>query len=483
MLTYFYLFTNYPLLVTLDSFKDAILVIFILEILITLAVLPFILGLSGQLLVQTLKYRETIKDASDPEEHIPYYEHYRIMFCLLFVMILFNVFNLIKAFYLIKPLFVFYVEPISLNLVLNFWFSFQDAIISFGLLCMLQVMHFFKEKNFNFKKLFLLAILRFSWIFLFESGLLISLILFEIFISNYIVLIGGVSMFLFECIYLLRLILVFRFAKEGHDTVKIMINDILSDQDLRNAMGHERVENIYRATILFKCLSWGNFVLAALVFVPSSIEVVYVSFKTFLFLFNTYYPSLYNFNPNYLLSSIFIMELIYCLTSILYTMFFLILWKFLFNESRNVHFSGYSHYNKEFNMMDYTKESTPLLKPKTFTGAKMQKILLSYYSIVSAFITILMVGFITPLGVTGWSSILFVYSGDFYEMNRTNLSKAMETCSKVTVEIDYPHYYYENCDQTYFAFLDNSTSTIPLLENLTFGRIFNNSSSFSDTTL
>ena len=468
MLTYFYLFTNYPLLVTLESWKYVLFVVFILEILITLAVLPFILRLSGQLLVQSLKYRETIKNASDPEEHIPYYEHYRIMFCLLFVMILFNVFNLIKAFYLIKPLFEFYVEPISLNLVLNFWFSFQDAIISFGLLCMLQVMHFFKEKKFNFNKLFLLAILRFFWVFLIESGLLISLIFFEITKLSYVVLAGGVSMFLFECIYLLRVILIFRFAKEGHDTVKRMINGILSNQDLRNAMGHERVESIYRATVLFKCLSWGNFILAALVLIPSSIEVVFVITEVFFSSIDFYghysFSHRFYIDPNYFLSSIFIMELIYFLTSILYTIFFLILWKFLFSMSKKVRFSGYSHFSEEFNMEEYPTKSVPLSNPQTLTGAKMQKILLSYYSIVSAFITFIMVGFITTLGITGWSSILYVDSGEFYEMNRTNLSKAMETCSEVTTEVYNPQHY--SCNQTYYAYLNNSISTIDLHQNI-----------------
>ena len=477
MLTYFYLFTNYPLLVSLDKFKYGIFIVFILEILITLAVLPFILRLSGQLLVQTLKYRETIRNASDPEEHIPYYEHYRIMFCLLFVMILFNVFNLIKAFYLIKPLFVYYVEPVSLYIVLNFWFSFQDAIISFGLLCMLQVIHFLKEKNFNFKKYFLLAILRVLWVFLIESGLSISLIYFEYYKYASSEIAGGTSVLLFELIYLLRAILIFRFSKEGNDTVKRMINGILSDQDLRNAMGHERVESIYRATVLFKCLSWGNFVLSALVFIPSSIEVVYVSIEYILpfFSWNFLHQNFFfyfNIDSEYFLSSIFIMELVYFLTSILYTMFFLILWKFLFNKSRNVRFSGYSHFSDEFNREDYTEKRTPLLKPQTFPATKMKNILLSYYSIVSAFITIVMLGFITTLGVTGWNSILFVRNGESYEMKETNLYKVMESCSKVTTEIYNSRYFSVNCDQTYFASLNNRNSIIPLHQNVSFNYVY-----------
>ena len=75
----------------------------------------------------------------------------------------------------------------------------------------------------------------------------------------------------------MRFLLIFRFAKEGNDIVKKLIDGILSDNNLRNAMGHERVENIYRSTVLFRCLSWGNFILAMLFAVPPLIEFVYFS--------------------------------------------------------------------------------------------------------------------------------------------------------------------------------------------------------------
>ena len=336
MLSYFILFTDNSLLIKMgDGFKYSFLTLYIIEILITLVVLPFLIRLSGQLFIQTLKSYQTIKSASDPKEHRPYYDHYRIMFCLLFVMLMTSVFNLIKSFYLIKPLFVYYVEPISLNLVLNFWFSFQDAIISFGLLAMLQVMYFFQEKRNNFGYYFTLPILRFVWVILIESGLLIYIIstesfkdsynsiLYQLFVSqvvNYKELLLSLFTIL---IYIMRFLLIFRFAKEGNDIVKKLIDGILSDNNLRNAMGHERVENIYRATVLFRCLSWGNFILALSFCTPPLVEFIYF------YIFSTTtneYTWVY-------FSSVLFNELIFFFTSILYTIFFLILWKFLFARS------------------------------------------------------------------------------------------------------------------------------------------------------
>ena len=463
MLAYFLLFTTNSLLVIVgDGFKYSFLTVYIIEILITLIVLPFLIRLSGQLFIQTQQCYKIIKNASDPEEHRPYYDHYRIMFCLLFVMLMTSVFNLIKAFYLIKPFFLYYVEPISLNLVLNFWFSFQDAIISFGLLAMLQVMYFFQEKKKKFGRYFTLPILRFFWVLFIESGLLIILISFEnpitiewggtpstiSYIVYYFLFLKDSIFFAFSIlICLMRFLLIFRFAKECNDIVKKLIDGILSDNNLRNAMGHERVENIYRATVLFRYLSWGNFILAMLFSIPPSIESAY-SF------FYSQPPHEYS---DYFFSSVLFNELILFLTNILYAIFFLILWKFLFDKSKKVKFRGYSHYSESGNLQ--TQETVPILNPIAFTGMKIQKILLRYYSIVISCITVIMVGFITPLAVNGWSSLLFVHPGDYYRLKYTNLYQAMESCSEVTAEVYYPPYYAPfDCDFTYFATIEDSSS-------------------------
>ena len=429
-----------------DGFKYSFLTVYIIEILITLVVLPFLIRLSGQLFIQSLKSYETIKSASDPEEHRPYYEHYRIMFCLLFVMLMTSVFNLIKAFYLIKPLFLYYVEPISLNLVLNFWFSFQDAIISFGLLVMLQVMYFFLEKKVNFGYYFTLPTLRFFWVLLVESGLLPSLLSFEIMhnpLSTQLI-IPYITIVIF-IIYLMRFVLIFRIAKDGNDIVKKLIDGILSDNNLRNAMGHERVENIYRSTVLIRCLSWGNFTLALLLSIPPSIEIIYFSIR----------------NSNILFSSVLFNELIFFFTSILYAIFFIILWKFLFDRSKKVKFRGYSHFSES--EISQTNETVPILNPITFSAKKSQKILLRYYSIVISCITVIMVGFITPLAINGWSSLIFVHSGDYYKLKYTNLYNAMESCSKVTAEVYSPLYFSLDCNSTYFAIIGDSST--PLHQN------------------
>ena len=461
MISYFYLFTDISLLIRIvDGFKFSFCFLFIIEILISLAVLPFLIRLSGQLLVQTLKYRETIKNASDPEEHRPYYEHYRIMFCLLFVMLLFNVFNLIKAFYLIKPLFVYYVEPISLNLVLNFWLSFQDAIISFGLISMIQIIYFLNEKRVKMSFYILLGILRFFWIFLAESGLIASLIVKEKAQLNiFSIYFVPCILFVIEFIYLLRVVMIFRFAKEGNDIVKKLVNRILADNNLRDAMGHERVENIYRASVLFRCLSWGNFILSVLFAIPLPIEGA-----TIFIMDSSDDLSVKIFEP-----SVFFNELLFFLSSLLYLTFFIILWKLLYNRSRTIRFRGYSHFSESFNMNIHNNEATPILTPMNFSFKKLQTYLIRYYSLVIAGITVLMVGFITPLGINGWSTVLFVHPGDFYRLKYTNVYKEMESCSRVTAEVYFnPHPYYyppPHCDSIYFATIGDSAT---LYQNYSF---------------
>ena len=450
MLSYFLLFTNYNLLVPFgNGFKYSFLTIYIIEILIAFIALPFMLRLTGQLLVHALKYRQTIKDASFPEEFTPYYEHYRIMFCLLFVIMLFTVFNLIKAFYIIKPLFVFLIEPISLNFVLNFWFSLEDAIISFGLISMVQIMYFFQEKKFNFWPHFLLVIMRFFWVFLAESGLIVFLILTKMYDDIYVEIRSGYSLFIIEIFYFLRMVLIFRFAKEGNDIVKKLIDGILGNPDLMNALGHERVENVYRATVLFRALSWGNFILALLNTISSSTECTYFISRMF---------DGGNIFSQIFYSAVLINELVYLLSSVLYSVFFLILWKFLFNKSKKVKISGYSHFNESDTQMRNVievGETVPLLPPLTFSTAKTQKILFRYYSIITSFITILIVAFITPLSIYVWNSVLFVHKGDYYMLKQTGLYKAMESCTVITAEVVESNW---ACNNVYFGSFEDPTT-------------------------
>ena len=78
-----------------------------------------------------------------------------------------------------------------------------------------------------------------------------------------------------------------------------------------------------------------------------------------------------------------------------------------------------------------------------------------------------MVGFITPLTITGWNSVLFVHPGDYYTLRYTNVYKAMETCSTVTAQVYYSDYPFNNpsthCDSTYFATIGDSPT--PLYQN------------------
>ena len=433
MLSYFYLFTNGEYVVSLgEVFKYIYLSIFILEVLFALIILPFILRLSGQLLAQTLKYRHTIKSTLESDEHIPYHEHYRIVFCLLLVIMIFNIFNLIKAFYLIKALFVYIVEPISLNIVLNMWLSFQDSIISFGLIAMLQIMYFYQEKKFKFGYSIFLIFLRFIFVFLILTGLIPLLISYyyndnrEVYLRLSLIAINLIDS-------TLRVFLIFRFAKEANDTIKKRLEDFFYNPEYRRIVGFQRVENLYRASSLFRLLSWCNFILAMLLFISPLLQAIIPFLKT-------------NFNIYY--SSVLCNEVICLLSCMLYAFFFLLIWK-IFNRSSRVKYSGYNHFN-----MDITiQQSTDLVNPLTYTGAKLEKILLRYYAIAIVCITLVCIMFITPLLRIGWKSIVTLKKGDFYLLEQTNLFKAMGGCS--TNKISFPQRSLF-CSDVYFAKMDDS---------------------------
>ena len=434
MLSYFLLFTVSEYMTSLDNFlKYTFTVVIIIDILFALIIFPFILRLSGQLLIQVKKCLLMIRSTHDPIEHIPYYEHYRLFFCVLLAIMCFNVFNLIKAFYLLKALFLYAIEPISLSIVLSFWSAFQDAIISFGIISTVQVMYFLNNKKFNFLRYLLLVCLRFVWMLLLESGMIFNLVYYYD-KSNYSILISS----FIQCESIIRFILIFRIAKEANDLVKMRINLLLNDLEVIHLMGHEKVENVYRASMVFRFLSWGNFILASLYLFASSLQLF-----SFFFLINNQFNNVYNY-------SVLLIELIYLLTSVLYAMFFFLLWK-LYGSSRKTRFSGFSHFNQTLDVV----EVIPILAPMTLVVSQARKIFLRFYCISIVLIMVIIIAFTIPLLITSWKSIICLKDTDYYMLNKTNLYKAMHTCSYVTASPD------SNCQNTYFAILEpNSTSKL-----------------------
>ena len=410
MSSYFLPFTNSEYMIELGNFKYTFTIAFLIDIIIALVMMPFILRLSGQLLIQVIKYRFTIRNVNDPTDYIPYYEHYRLFFCVLLAMMCFNVVNLIKAFYLLKGLFLYVIEPISLSIVLCLWSAFQDAKVSFGIISMVQVMYYLKNKKFNFLRYFSLVILRFVWVLLLISGGLPDL--FSYYYYNINFYIDSESLYfilsfslLIQFDSIIRFIFIFRIAKEANDLIKMRINPLLNDSEVRRLINHERVENMYRASAFFRFLSWGNFILASLYLFSYSLNF----FSSFIL--PIYYDSHSIFVYIYIYSVLFI-EVIYILTSVLYCIFFLFLWK-LYGSPRKSRFSGFSHSSQSPNVST-SVETTPILMPINLVGSQVRKIFLRFYSISIMFITVIIVAFITPLLINSWKSTICLDKANYY---------------------------------------------------------------------
>ena len=462
MLPYFLIFTVGEFMITISVYlKYAFTVIFISDILFALVLLPFIIRLSGQLLIQVIKYRSTIKQrGNDSEELIPYYEHYRLFFLVLLALMCFNVFSLIKAFYLIKPLFLYVVEPISLIIVLNLWSGFQDSIISVGLISVLQIAYFLQGKRFSFRIFFCLIVLRFIWMFIVEVSFVLNSS------TEYLSIIEFFCPIITQFDTTIRFVLIFRVAKESSDVVKKRMGMIINNSEVRNLMGNERVEKMYRASVVFKILAWGNFALASLTFLTSTLQFIFITLQLYVFYIGSkIFVELLNIT---ILSG----ELIYLLTNALYSLFFLLLWK-LYKSSKSPH-SGYSHFNQTPNYGP-VEETIPIFQTLTLVGAQMQKYLLSFYAITVSIITVIIIAFITPLLFIGWKSSINLSPGDYFQFDKSNLHEAMQICSESIVTFPEGSYF---CNDFSFAtILPDSTlvnQTLPVVpdENTVNGSIW-----------
>ena len=441
--------------------KYTFTVIFISDILFALVLLPFIIRLSGQLLIQVIKYRSTIKQrGNDSEELIPYYEHYRLFFLVLLALMCFNVFSLIKAFYLIKPLFLYVVEPISLNIVLNLWSGFQVLIISVGLISIVQITFFLQGKKFSFRIFFSLIVLRFIWMSFLESDFIGNFIHFYLFLgtlSLYIIPVINMVITLFDTT--IRFVLIFRVAKESSDLVRKRIDMILNNAEVRNLMGNERVEKMYRAYVVFQILAWGNFALASLTFLTSTLQFLLIALQPFLF--SKYLSS--NRFVELLNITTLLVELIYLLTNVLYSLFFLLLWK-LYKSSKSPH-SGYSHFNQTPNYGS-VEATVPVIQALTLVGTQMRKYLLSFYAITVSIITITIIAFITPVLFIGWKSNIYLSPRDYYQFDKSNLYKAMQLCTENIVTFPEESNFCQNF--SFATVLPNSTfenQILPVIPN------------------
>ena len=435
--------------------KYTFTVIFISDILFALVLLPFIIRLSGQLLIQVIKYRSTIKQrGNDSEELIPYYEHYRLFFLVLMAILCFNVFSIIKAFYLIKPLFLYVVEPISLNIVLSLWSGFQDSIIAVGIVSVVQITYFLQGKKFSFRVFFCLIVLRFIWVPLLESDFIGNLALFPqdrgyIFVNN----IETAAIIITQFDTTIRFVLTFRVVKESSDLAKKRMDMIKNNAEVRNLMGNERVAKMHRASVVYQILGWGNFALASLTFLTSTLQFILIILR-----------AVSSYDLSELLNIITLsVELIYLLTNVLYSLFFLLLWK-LYKSSKSPH-SGYSHFNQTPNYGSI-EATVPVIQALTLVGTQMQKYLLTFYAITVSIITITIIAFITPVLFIGWKSSISLSPRDYYQLDKSNLYKAMQLCTENIVTFPEESNLCQNF--SFATVLPNSTfgnQTFPVIPN------------------
>ena len=141
-----------------------------INILISLLMLPINIRLAAQLIMQVFKYRYILKRVAEGDVDTKvmrgYYDHFRVIMCIILFMIGFNVFNIITTVYFL----VYFVKsdwgfhPWYIYIAEGLYRAFEDGIILFAATIFYQITCYFQEKKFQFPIVCFFALVRFIYV-------------------------------------------------------------------------------------------------------------------------------------------------------------------------------------------------------------------------------------------------------------------------------------------------------------------------------
>ena len=390
-----------------------------INILISLLMLPINIRLAAQLIMQVFKYRYILKRVAEGDVDTKvmrgYYDHFRVVMCIILFMIGFNVFNVISSVYFL----VYFVKsdwgfhPWYIYIAEALYAIFQDGIILFAITMLYQITCYFEEKTFRFKIVCIFALFRSIYI-LVQLGVINNLILneytpdlFETFgLTEVIILFGlyAISGF-YSLESFVRFPFVFSFIRVSQRVVKTYINQFNTDLNTQFLDRGHYVDKI-QASMLFQIAGWGT---------------IFVSFFTSVNIFGQYllasiFITLTFFRVNFIgtitnvlvFITLTIIQIATTLPVILYSIFLIALWLY-FRYKTKAKYSGYS-------------SNDPKIIKLIHNNYK--------YVVTVLLISLLFTCFFAPLLTEKWKQIFQVKSGDYYIMNQTDLGDKLNSCHK-----------------------------------------------------
>ena len=324
-------------------------IIFLINILISILMLPINIRLEGQLVMQVFKYRYICNRVATVDEDnkvmTGYYNHFRAVMCIIIAMVGYNVFNVISA-----VLFLIYFFKNAWVEVWWYWWiaqglcaAFQECIILYAVAMLYQIACYVQGKKFNFLTISVFIVIRFIYTSILV-GLSVNLVTEDGLKSfSYIVWkafgLAISSLLILETT--LRFPMIFSFVRVTQRSVSKYINDFINDMNTPYLDREHFVVKI-QAGKLFQIAGWGTICVS---FLTSFVLIIqYVVYFVVIGMENTIIVSIRDNKKTFetiVLTAITIIQVIIILPSILYSAFLIILWLY-FRYKTKVKYSGYS---------------------------------------------------------------------------------------------------------------------------------------------
>ena len=416
LITFIYPFGGDP------TIKAIIEVTLLLNVGISLVMLPINIRLAGQLVMQVFKYRYICNHVATLDEDnkvmTGYYNHFRSVMCIIICMVGFNVFNIISEVMFLIKFFKWEWEG-----VWWYWWvaeglcaAFEESVILYAVVMLYQIACYFQGQKFRFLMITIITALKFLYTsiltgFVFNCMVVPTETEFPQNTNSILNILTGI--FIFE--FLLRFPMLFSFVRSTQRVVSKYINEFLNDMNTYDLDRQHSVDKVL-AGKLFQIAGWGTISVS---FMTSFVYVLqYLMLTSFILISDTFLipsASLTELPP--LVVSLFILIQVFTiLPSILYCIFLIMLWLY-FRDKTKVKYSGYSSDDPEILNRVHRPNHNELSNQDEFHYTYYKHkytVMNTTYVLCIVVISLLFAGFFAPVLEKKWSWDISLQPGDYH---------------------------------------------------------------------
>ena len=407
-------------------------VTFLLNIGISLIMLPINIRLAGQLVMQVFKYRYICNHVATLDEDNKvmrgYYNHFRAVMCIIISMVGFNVFNIIS-----EVLFLIKFFKWEWNEVWWYWWvaeglccAFEESVILYAVVMLYQIACYFQGQKFRFLKITIVIVLRFLYTslqtgFVINFSMQIRMIFQDTNLALYVIGIFELVPVIIILEFLLRFPMLFSFVRSTQRVVSKYINEFLNDMNTDDLDRQHFVDKVL-AGKLFQIAGWGTIFVS---FVTSLVLVLQYSMLIALgLLVNTIELStLLSVLQPIAVTFFTLIQVFTILPSILYCIFLIMLWLY-FRGKTMVKYSGYSSDDPEILIRVHRPKKDVLSNQDEFHDTYYKRkytIMYSTYVLCIVVISVLFAGFFAPVLDNRWTWDISLRPGDYYLLEGSTL--------------------------------------------------------------